>query len=286
MANPQKSHYLTDVQDLAARLTEPELRIVDCRFALLQPGAGRIDYRKGHIPGAVYADLDQDLAAPVSASSGRHPLPQVALFARKLEHWGIGRDTEVVIYDQQYGGIAARLWWMLQWLGHRRATLLEGGFAAWIGAGLPLEQRETTHPPAVFVVEQRPGMVVSSDEILAAMRQGSLPVLVDGRENERFIAAAEPIDTVAGHIPGAVNLPFLENMQTNGYWLPGQQLRERWQPILSPAKETRWIAMCGSGVTACHLALSAQYAGFAAPQVYIGSWSEWIRDAERPREPR
>jgi thiosulfate/3-mercaptopyruvate sulfurtransferase len=285
MENTQKSQYLTSVRDLAARLTEPDLRVVDCRFALLQPGAGRIDYRQGHIPGAVYADLDQDLAAPVSATSGRHPLPDIALFAQKLERWGIDRNTEVVIYDQQYGVMASRLWWMLQWLGHDRATLLEGGFAAWTGAGLPLEQKETTHQPAVFVVEQRHGMVVSTESILAAIRQGGLPVLVDGRENERFIAAAEPIDTVAGRIPGAVNLPFLENMQKNGYWLPRQQLRKRWQPILSPAKETRWIAMCGSGVTACHLALSAQYAGFAAPQVYIGSWSEWIRDPERPREP-
>jgi thiosulfate/3-mercaptopyruvate sulfurtransferase len=285
MENTQKSQYLTSVRDLAARLTEPDLRVVDCRFALLQPGAGRIDYRQGHIPGAVYADLDQDLAAPVSATSGRHPLPDIALFAQKLERWGIDRNTEVVIYDQQYGVMASRLWWMLQWLGHDRATLLEGGFAAWTGAGLPLEQKETTHQPAVFVVEQRHGMVVSTESILAAIRQGGLPVLVDGRENERFIAAVEPIDTVAGRIPGAVNLPFLENMQKNGYWLPRQQLRKRWQPILSPAKETRWIAMCGSGVTACHLALSAQYAGFAAPQVYIGSWSEWIRDPERPREP-
>jgi thiosulfate/3-mercaptopyruvate sulfurtransferase len=286
MAKPQKSHYLTGVHDLAARLTEPDLRIVDCRFALLQPGAGRIDYRKGHIPGAVYADLDQDLAAPVSATSGRHPLPEIAIFAQKLERWGIGKDTEVVIYDQQYGVMASRLWWMLRWLGHSRASLLEGGIAAWTEAGLPLQQRETTHQSAVFVVEQQHGMVVSAEDILAAIRQGSLPVLVDGRENERFVAAAEPIDTVAGHIPGAVNLPFLDSMQENGYWLPRQQLRERWQSILSAAKETRWIAMCGSGVTACHLALSAQYAGFAGPQIYIGSWSEWIRDPERPREPR
>jgi len=284
MAPPRKSRFLTNMQDLASRLTDPDLRVVDCRFALLQPGAGRIDYLKGHIPGAVYADLDRDLAAPVSAASGRHPLPDESIFVQKLERWGIGRDTAVVIYDLQHGAMAARLWWMLQRLGHSKATLLEGGFAAWTGAGLPLQQGEVTHMRTEVVVEQRHDMVVSTDEILSAIQQGGLPVLVDGRESERFVGAAEPIDAVAGHIPGAVNLPFQDSLHENGYWLPQEQLRQRWQPILAPAAETGWIAMCGSGVTACHLALSAQYAGFAAPQVYVGSWSEWIRDPERPRE--
>ena len=285
LGNAVKKRYLTDVAKLASRLPDPDLRVVDCSFYLLQPNAGFREYLEGHIPGAVYAHFDNDLAAPITAATGRHPLPDISLFAQKLEDWGIGSDTEVVVYDQQSGGLATRLWWMLQWLGHTRVTVLDGGFAAWTAAELPQEQGETSHDRSVFEARPQEDMVVSTQDVLSGVRQGNLPVLVDARERERFLGEKEPIDTCAGHIPGAVNFPLAESLAASGHWLPQEQLRERWEPILSPVGEAGWIAMCGSGGTACHLALSAQYAGFAAPKIYIGSWSEWIRDPDRPRDP-
>lgn len=284
MANILKSRFLTEVGELASRLGEPNLRVVDCRFSLLQPQAGHDDYLLGHIPGAVYADLDKDLAAPVTGCSGRHPLPQVAAIKATLEAWGIAADTTIVAYDQQNGVMASRLWWMLRWLGHPAVTVLEGGYDAWKAARLPLEAGPAEQQKAEFVVRLREDMVVTTAEIVAGVEQGDLPLLVDARESERFSGRTEPIDSVAGHIPGAVNMPFAQSQGTDGQWLLQKQLRAVWQPILAPAVGGEWLSMCGSGVTACHLALSAQYAGFAAPRLYIGSWSEWIRDPQRPRE--
>lgn len=285
MASTVKKYFLTDAGDLVARLVDPGLRIIDCSFSLLDTDAGRRDYLNLHIPGAVYADLDLDLAAPISNGTGRHPLPEISLLVQKLEEWGVSRETEVVVYDLQNGVMASRLWWMLKWLGHDNVTLLDGGMSAWLSAGLPLEQGNVYHRRAEFVVDQQDGMFVSTGEILEGIQQHNLPILVDAREHERFIGDEEPIDPVAGHIPGAVSFPFADSLASDGRWLPHNELRERWKPVLEPARDAGWIAMCGSGVTACHLALSAQYAGFAAPRVYTGSWSEWILDPERPRIP-
>ena len=267
-----------------SRLKDPQLRVVDCRFSLLDPKAGRRDYLQGHIPSAVYADLDQDLAAPISAGSGRHPLPEVSVFKGKLEAWGIGAGTRVVVYDQHNGVMASRLWWMLQWLGHADVSLLEGGYDAWVSAGQPLEAGQIRHEKSEFQVRLHSEMVVTTQEILSGVERGDLPILLDAREHERFLGQIEPIDTHAGHIPGAVNMPFALSQTGDSRWLPRDELRALWKRVLSPAGDGKWVTMCGSGVTACHLALSAQYAGFTAPRVYIGSWSEWIRDLRRPRE--
>ncbi len=211
-------------------------------------------------------------------------MPDISIFKDNLEAWGIGADTKVVVYDQHNGAMASRLWWMLQWIGHADVTLLEGGYEAWVSAGQPLEEGQIRHARAEFQLHLNNDMVVSTQEILSGVERGDLPVLVDARERERFIGEIEPIDTHAGHIPGAVNMPFALNQTGERAWLPRDELRKLWEPFLASAEDGNWVSMCGSGVTACHLALSAQYAGFAAPRVYIGSWSEWIRDLQRPRE--
>lgn len=277
-----KAGFLMDVQAVSEMLGESRFRLVDCRFNLAQPLEGHTEYLQAHIPGAVYANLDQDLAAPIGASTGRHPLPEVENFARTLAKWGVDNETHMLVYDQKSGAIAARLWWMLRWLGHKKVSLIDGGFAAWVEGGYPVERGRTVHGRRDFMPVSEVGRVVTTAEMVSNLQQDGMPALIDARDSNRFAGVSEPIDAVAGHIPGAVNFPVARSLDTSGRWLSRELLQQRWQQILSPLPETRWIAMCGSGVTACHLALSAEYAGFAAPGLYVGSWSEWIRDPARP----
>ncbi len=268
-------------QALSERLDDPAWRVVDCRFDLLQPQQGRADYLAGHIPGAVYADLDRALAAPVTPESGRHPLPDPADFTALLGRFGITRETTVVAYDQAGGGIAARLWWLLGWVGHPDARLLDGGFAAWQRAALPVTRALPEITPARYEASPDPGRVLSTAEVAARLERGEL-LLVDAREAERFRGEREPIDTVAGHVPGAVNFPFKQSLNPDGTWKSPAELRRAWEPVLGGGRDRDWTTMCGSGVTACHLAVSAALAGFAPPKLYAGSFSEWIRDPARP----
>lgn len=277
---------LIGIKELKEHLHDPQWRVVDCRFELTQPHKGFADYLDGHVPGAVYAHLDRDLAAPVTAQSGRHPLPDAAAFANTLGNWGISRQTQVVVYDQGGGAIAARLWWMLRWMGHRDVRLLDGGFDAWLREGFPLESEPPQVEPAIFEGEPDDSMVVTTDEIASALDSGSSLTLVDARDPVRFAGAAEPIDPVAGHIPAAKNFPFIRSLNDDGSWRSGEELKKAWAGILRSAAgggdRGSWAAMCGSGVTACHLALSAELAGLPAPRLYAGSWSEWIRSPDRP----
>lgn len=256
--------------------------IVDCRFELSHPAAGRRMYREGHIPNAVYADLDQDLAGPVTASTGRHPLPDWAEFVRKLGEWGIDQETPVVIYDQAEGAYAARLWWMLAWLGKSNVALLNGGYAHWLEAGYPVTK--TAPAPVKREFEARPGQqsTIGTKELRDALTGDSPPLLVDARGSARFSGEVEPIDARAGHIPGACNLPFTQNLGPDGLWKAPSELRAVWERATGQEAGSSWISMCGSGVTACHLAFAAKIAGISPPRLYIGSWSEWIRDPGRP----
>lgn len=267
-------------RDLHTHLDEPEWRIVDCRFDLMRPEQGRADYLAGHIPGAVYAHLDRDLAAPVTPSTGRHPLPVPEVFAATLGRLRVEPRSTVVAYDQAGGAFAARLWWMLRWVGHRRALVLDGGYAAWQRAGLPaatgVPQAGTGHYP----VRADDSLVVRTEELPALLGQGEL--LVDARDPDRYAGRHEPIDAAAGHVPGAANFPLGRSLREDGRWRSPEELARAWQPLLGPAPGRPWITMCGSGVTACHLALSAARAGFRSPRLYAGSFSEWIRDPARP----
>jgi thiosulfate/3-mercaptopyruvate sulfurtransferase len=277
---------LIDVHALQKLLGEPRLAVVDCRFDLMNPEAGRQAYLRAHIPGARYADLNRDLSAPIGAHTGRHPLPSPDAFAAWLGAIGIGDDTQVVAYDEVNGSIAARLWWMLRWLGHGAVAVLDGGFKAWTDhggglragdAGPPAGGREARH----FTPRVDLGSVVSTTELENALRDRK-SLLVDARAPERYAGTVEPIDPVAGHIPGAMNHPFTANLGADGRFLPAAELKRRWEENLPGADFTNLVAMCGSGVTACHNLLSLEVAGLRGAKLYAGSWSEWIRDPRRP----
>jgi thiosulfate/3-mercaptopyruvate sulfurtransferase len=272
---------LIDVDSLQGLLDHPQLAVVDCRFDLMNPEAGRRAYLQGHIPGARYADLNQDLSAPVGARTGRHPLPAPDAFAARLGELGIGDDTQVVAYDDANSSMAARLWWMLRWLGHEAAAVLDGGFKAWLARGGAVESGETAVRRARFTPRLNPGAVLSTADVERALEDGTA-LLVDARAAERFLGSVEPIDAVAGHIPGALSHPFTVNLGADGRFLPAAELERRWRERLAGSDPRAVIAMCGSGVTACHHLLSLEAAGIHGGRLYAGSWSEWLRDPRRP----
>ena len=258
------------------------ITIIDCRFDLSNPNAGRAAFLGGHIPGAVYADLNLDLSSPVSATSGRHPLPDPMRFARRMGELGVGADSQVVAYDAANGSYAARLWWLLRWVGHEAVAVLDGGYAAWLAAGGGIETGSGAPRPTA-PLDPRPGTAPSIDTAALAAALGTgRHLIVDARAAERYAGKLEPIDTVAGHVPGAINHPFGDNLDASGKFLAPEELRRRWRARLGTRDPSEVLAMCGSGVTACHNLLSLEVAGLPGAALYPGSWSEWIRDAQRP----
>lgn len=267
---------------LASHLAARDWVIIDCRFDLARPDWGAQAFAAGHIPRALYAHLDRDLSGPVTPHSGRHPLPDVATLAATLSRFGIDRTMQVVAYDQGSGAFAARLWWLLRWLGHTSVAVLDGGFAAWERAGLPLSNAAFTPTARRFEAHANGALLSSGAEVAAALASGTLasgaPLLVDARSADRFAGENETIDAVAGHIPGARNHPFATNHDAQGRFLPAAQLRAAWHRTLGGRSPQQLIAMCGSGVTACHNLLALEVAGLSGARLYAGSWSEWIRD--------
>jgi len=254
--------------------------LVDCRASLQDPRAGRAGYEQGHLPGASFADLLEDLSgAIVPGRTGRHPLPKLDVFVEKLRAWGIGPDSLVVVYDDAGGAFAARLWWMLRFLGHDAVAVLDGGYSAWVAEGRPVTSERPTPERGAFSPAPRPELLASADEVEAA--RASAGKLFDARAPERFRGEVEPIDPVAGHIPGAANLPFADNLH-GGRFRPAAELRERLTRALEGAAAEQAIVYCGSGVTACHDLLAFARAGLPLPRLYAGSWSEWITDPARP----
>ncbi len=251
--------------------------IVDCRFSLTDPNLGASLFADSHIPGAHFLDLNKDLSSSVTADSGRHPLPSPDTLAARLQHLGLNADQQLIAYDDQSGAFAARLWWLCRWLGHSKAAVLDGGFAAWLAAGGAIERGVSGQPPrrGNFQARIDNTLVLSAKDVEEALRHGQIE-LIDARGIERFSGETEPLDTVAGHIPGAINRPFIDNLHVDGHFRPKAELRERFQ---STQKN---VHMCGSGVTACHNILASVHAGLEMPALYPGSWSEWIRDPARP----
>jgi len=284
---------LIDVESLRQLRGAPGVAVIDCRFDLMNPEAGFRAYLAGHIPGARYADLNRDLSAPLTPTSGRHPLPSPAVLAGRLGELGVGNDTQVIAYDEANGSVAARLWWLLRWLGHPRVAVLNGGIKAWIAAGGALESGDVAPTPAQVspglrfaprtLLSPRPDStaVVSATDVAAAVRDPT-KVLVDARAADRYAGKVEPIDPVAGHIPGAVNHPFTTNLDADNRFLPPAELKARWLERLAGRDPRHLIAMCGSGVTACHNLLALEVAGLPGATLYAGSWGEWIRDPTRP----
>lgn len=279
-----RSAPIVEADELAALIDAHDVVVVDCRFSLADPGAGRAAFAGGHVPSALYAHLDDDLAGPVTDDSGRHPLPTAEAFATRLTDWGISPATQVVAYDDAGGAIASRFWWLLRWLGHEPVAVLNGGLTAWEAAGHPLESgtaASSTRATQAYPAVPNQRMVISTADLLGTSIGESL-CLADARDAQRFRGEVEPLDSVAGHVPGAVNLPFSSLLGADGRLLPATELREAWDRAADGTAAEARVAMCGSGVTACHLALAAVVAGLPMPRLYVGSWSEWIRDPARP----
>ncbi|MGO9036508.1 MAG: sulfurtransferase [Steroidobacteraceae bacterium] len=271
-----------DVASLKALIGAPGIAVLDCRFDLAAPGAGRQAYLRQHIRGARYADLNRDLSGPLTSSSGRHPLPAPDVVAGRFGELGIGDATQVIAYDDANGAFAARAWWLLRWLGHARVAVLDGGMKAWIAAGGALESGEPPEGAARRLTARiEEGAVLGTAELVEALKDRRR-LLVDARAPERFAGSVEPLDPVAGHVPGAVNQPFAVNLGPDGRFLPPAELKRRWLERLAGAAPVDVIAMCGSGVTACHNLLALELAGLHGAKLYAGSWSEWIRDPKRP----
>lgn len=267
---------LIDAQILSTRIRTGDVLVVDCRFELADPAAGARAYAQGHIPGAVYASLDHDLSDLSKQGLGRHPLPDATAFSASLSRWGWTPDTPVVAYDAANGALAAaRLWWMLRLAGAREAAVLDGGIAAWTQAGFALDagvvQREPTRVETSFDAAQ----IVYTDALVEALKD-SRNVLIDARAAPRFRGENETMDKVAGHIPGALNRPFADNLDAHGRFKPAAQLRAEFEALLGSRRSVDAIHSCGSGVTACHNLLAMEHAGLAGSRVYAPSWSGWI----------
>jgi thiosulfate/3-mercaptopyruvate sulfurtransferase len=256
--------------------------LFDCRFDLGDPAAARALFKTAHIPGAHYAHLDEDLSSVPGPNEGRHPLPDRAAFRRWLGRHGVEPGTQVVIYDDAAGAFAARLWWLLKWVGHTDGAVLSGGFKAWQAAQLSVSA-ELTAPTSAGPYPELGGgaeMVVTVDQLVEEMAAGHR--LVDVRAPERYSGAAEPLDPVGGHIPGAVNFPFQNSLDAAGLFRESPSIHAQMTDFLAGLGPDQVIASCGSGVTACHLLLAMESVGLPGGRLYAGSWSEWIRNPERP----
>ena len=275
---------LLDAATLARHLDDPDWVFVDCRFSLADTEAGRRAYREAHIPGAVYAHLDEDLSGPIiPGKTGRHPLPPIAALAERFDRWGIGPGVQVVAYDDLSGAIAARLWWLLRWLGHDAVAVLDGGWPAWRAGGFPTTDEAPAPQRRSFTPRPRPALLADA-AFVETVRHDPAYRVVDARTPERYRGEAEPIDPVAGHIPGAVNAPHPDNVDAEGAWRSPEKLRVRFEAVLGDVPPANAVFYCGSGVTACRNILAMEHAGLPGAKLYAGSWSEWIAQGEREVE--
>ena len=272
---------LISSESLAHGLADPNWVVMDCRFVLAEPAAGERAYHQGHIPGARYAHLERDLSSRVSKGSGRHPLPDKEKLIAKLGGWGVSAASQVVVFDDANGAMAARLWWLLRWLGHAGVALLDGGWGQWLKEGRPVATETMPIAPTRFAARQALAGWMSSAEVQDALLHRPIQLL-DARAPERFRGEIEPIDAVAGHVPGAMNRPLQHNLAADGRFLPAEDLRRQFTALLGHVDSDQVVHMCGSGVTACHNLLAMEHAGLSGSRLYAGSWSEWIRDPNRP----
>jgi thiosulfate/3-mercaptopyruvate sulfurtransferase len=272
---------LVDSRTLGEQLDRDDLVIFDCRFELANVHWGKAQFAPAHLPGAQYLHLDLDLSGAVTPHSGRHPLPDPDDFASRLGALGVDASCQLIAYDQGNGAYAARLWWLARWIGLTRVAVLDGGFAAWRAAGLPLEAAVRARVPRTLAAVVRPDAWVTSAQV-DSLRTRAGTLLVDARGAERFGGRNETLDPVAGHVPGARNRPFVDNLGADGRFLPADELRRRWTTLLGSLPASSAVAMCGSGVTACHNLLALEHAGLPGARLYAGSWSEWIRDPAHP----
>jgi thiosulfate/3-mercaptopyruvate sulfurtransferase len=266
---------LVQAETLSVGLGRPDVVLLDCRFDLNDTNAGENAWMQAHIPGARYAHLDRDLSDQGKVGQGRHPWPNAANFCARLGRWGITPQSQVVAYDNDTGAFAARAWFLLRTLGHEKVAVLDGGWKRWTDLGLSVDSRPRTPVATVYRAEFDARRILDSAQLEAALQTGDL--LVDARSAERFRGDEEPIDRVAGHVPGAVNRPFGDNL-ANGRFKSPSQLADEFHALLGALPPNRAIAMCGSGVTACHHLLAMERAGLPGARLYAPSWSGWISD--------
>lgn len=271
---------LLDVATLKAHLGDAQWCIVDVRHQLMDVDYGERVYAQGHLPGAHFLHCDRDLSSPLNGRNGRHPLPDPVRLAQRLGQLSIGPQTQVVVYDDAQGMIAGRLWWLLRWLGHDKVAVLDGGLQAWLAAGGALTTEVPALATAPFSLSLQPFTVdvVAMEKMLG----NGAYCLIDGRAPDRFRGENETIDPVGGHIPGAVNRFFRDNLQADGCFKPAAVLATEWQAILGEHAASTSVHYCGSGVSACHNLLALEIAGLSGARLYGGSWSEWCADTSRP----
>ena len=269
----------TDV--LARHISDPAWVVIDCRFSLADPAAGGMLYADRHIPGAHYAHLDRHLSSRITEITGRHPLPDPEMFCQRLGEWGVTPQSQVVAYDDAGGIFAARLWWLLRWLGHESVAVLDGGWSRWCEEGRTQQKQAPVTLPGNYPCQADNSQWLTATQLQEELLKGET-ILIDARAPERFRGEVESIDPVAGHIPGAVNYPFQNNLNSRGVFKPVDHLHRAFEPLLQGHSPQQTVHMCGSGVTACHNLLAMEIAGLSGSRLYAGSWSEWIRDRERP----
>ena len=268
--------------DLAQRAHDPDWIVFDCRFDLADPGFGRQAYATGHVPGAFFLDLDEDLSGAKTGSNGRHPLPDPARLAARLAACGVGNHTQVVAYDDAGGMFAARLWWLLRWFGHHRVAVLDGGLQAWLAAGGAVASGPAAeHPATRFQLQPPRRRLLHVHEVQAGLGQPGQTV-IDARAAARFRGDEEPLDPVAGHIPGALNRPYVDNLDGRGCFKAPAQLRAEFDALLAGRDPAGVVHHCGSGVSAVPNLLAMELAGYAPAALYAGSWSEWCRTPGLP----
>jgi len=268
--------------ELNSNLDKKGWVIVDCRFYFDDPDLGYKEYLEGHIPGAIYTNLDQDLSSPIiPGKTGRHPLPEVSLMVESISFWGIDRNTQVVIYDNVEGAYAARLWWILRWLGHSSVAVLDGGWGAWVN-GSHLVEIVEKNPNYKEFIPDIPAHYIVDAQFVDKIREDPDYKLLDARSLERYLGINETIDPIAGHIPGAISAPFRDNLTEEGFFKSKSDLQERFRRLLDDHDPNSTVIYCGSGVTAAHNIISMLHAGYGIPKLYSGSWSEWITDPSRP----
>ncbi len=271
---------LIPVAELAGNVDNPGWVLFDCRHELADPGSGPKAYAESHIPNARFAHVDRDLSARPDGSNGRHPLPDPELFAAWLGRMGVDSSKQIIAYDHAGGAYAGRLWWMLRWLGHDRVAVLDGGWDAWLKAGHPVSGEIPIPQAAQFTARPRK-LAVDTRFVLDHLGKPDL-VLLDARSSERYHGRNETIDPVAGHIPGAFNRFFKDNLDSEGRFKPAAVLREEFSRLLGGAAAGHVVHQCGSGVSACHNLLAMEIAGLRGSRLYPGSWSEWVADRSRP----
>ena len=273
---------LVSAKELAELIAEDKALVFDCRFDLLHPEQGRHSWLSAHIPGAVYAHLDDNLSGRITAQSGRHPLPLPRSFAAFLARSGWTRGRRVIAYDAQGGALAARLWWLMKYFGLGGASLLDGGIGAWMASGLMMESGEVrTRRQELPDVLPQAEMTLTTQDVVSGL-QDKVITLVDVRAESRFQGEAEPIDSLAGHIPGALNYPMQNNLAEGYRFKSENELKSQFRPVTGKQDPSRVVSMCGSGVTACQNIFAMELAGLTGSRLYVGSWSEWIRDPLRP----